>query len=79
MSLKSSFFSSTTTLCYYAMDFADEELKLEHLAVRFKCEETLNQFKDVFEKCQRKLLKNNRPAAVKPETKKEAAKDKVIF
>lgn len=46
---------SNTAVCYYAMDFAEESLKLEHLAVRFKLEETLKQFKEVFLKCQEEL------------------------
>ena len=37
------------------MDFAEETLKLEHLAVRFKLEETLKEFKKVFEQCQADL------------------------
>ena len=47
--------SSTTAVCYYAMDFAEETLKLEHLAIRFKLEETLHEFKKVFEQCQADL------------------------
>jgi hypothetical protein len=34
------------------MDFAEETLKLEHLAVRFKLEETMIEFKKVFKECQ---------------------------
>jgi hypothetical protein len=37
------------------MDFAEETLKLEHLAVRFKLEETLKEFKEVFQRCQEEL------------------------
>ncbi len=40
------------------MDFAEETLKLEHLAVRFKHEETLKEFKKVFENCQEDLRLN---------------------
>ncbi len=46
---------SNTAVCYYAMDFAEETLKLEHLAVRFKLEETLREFKEVFQRCQEEL------------------------
>ena len=34
------------------MDYAEEEAKMEHLAVRFKTAETKNEFKKVFEECQ---------------------------
>merc|ERR1711973_1016853 len=47
--------SSETALCWYAMDYAEEEAKMEHLAVRFKTAETKNEFKKVFEECQAKL------------------------
>jgi hypothetical protein len=43
------------------MDFAEEELKLEHLAVRFKLEETMQEFKKVFEKCQADLREKGSP------------------
>ena len=43
------------------MDFAEEELKLEHLAVRFKLEETRDEFKKVFEQCQEELKKKPTP------------------
>lgn len=56
---------SNTAVCYYAMDFADETLKLEHLAVKFKLEETLEQFKKVFRDCQEELRK--KPATNKVE------------
>ncbi|GFN96053.1 E3 sumo-protein ligase ranbp2 [Plakobranchus ocellatus] len=36
---------------WYAMDFSDEEGKMEQLALRFKTAEIANQFKAVFDKC----------------------------
>eukprot|EP00096_Caligus_rogercresseyi_P009702 TRINITY_DN3341_c0_g1_i2.p1 TRINITY_DN3341_c0_g1~~TRINITY_DN3341_c0_g1_i2.p1 ORF type:complete len:1855 (+),score=585.20 TRINITY_DN3341_c0_g1_i2:261-5825(+) len=47
--------TSTTALCWFAMDFSEEESKLEQLAVKFKEEAKRNEFKNVFEKCQEKL------------------------
>merc|ERR1712029_1318946 len=47
--------SSETALCWYAMDYAEEEAKMEHLAVRFKTADTKNEFQKVFEECQAKL------------------------
>ena len=43
------------------MDFADETLKLEHLTVKFKLEETVNEFKRVFQQCQDELRKHPTP------------------
>jgi hypothetical protein len=43
------------------MDFAEEELKMEHLAVRFKLEETRDEFKKVFEQCQEELRLKGTP------------------
>lgn len=63
-------FRSTTALCYYAMDFAEEELKLEHLAVRFKLEETVAEFKKVFEQCQKEVQEKG-SSPVKQESKKQ--------
>lgn len=54
------------------MDFSEEELRLEHLAVRFKLEETRDEFKKVFEKCQEEL--KQRPTPTKAEAPKEAEK-----
>ncbi len=50
--------TSETAVCWFAMDYADEEAKLEHLAVKFKLADTMKDFKKVFEECQEKL-KNN--------------------
>merc|ERR1711978_644887 len=36
-------------------DYAEDEAKMEHLAVRFKTAETKNEFKKIFEECQAKL------------------------
>lgn len=44
-------FGSETAVCWFAMDYADEEPKVEHLAVKFKLEETKNEFKKKFEEC----------------------------
>ena len=44
------------------MDYAEEEAKMEHLAVRFKTAETKNEFKKVFEECQvREKSSNQHP------------------
>ena len=59
-------FRSTTAVCYYAMDYAEEKLKLEHLAVRFKLEETLQEFKKVFENCQADLRNRGDAAPAAP-------------
>ena len=48
-------FSSDTAVCYFAMDFADEEAKMEHMAVKFKLKETKDDFKNKFEECQKEL------------------------
>ena len=57
-------FSSDTAVCYFAMDFADEEAKMEQLAVKFKLKETKDDFKAKFEECQQSLEGGNPPAAV---------------
>lgn len=69
-------FRSATALCYYAMDYSEEELHLEHLAVKFKLEETKDEFKKVFESCQEELRK--RPTPQKNEAPKEAEKVRCI-
>jgi hypothetical protein len=43
------------------MEFAEEELKMEYLAVRFKLEETRDEFKKVFEQCQEELRLKGTP------------------
>ena len=57
-------FNSDTAVCYFAMDFADEEAKMEQLAVKFKLKETKDDFKAKFGECQRSLEGGNPPAAV---------------
>jgi hypothetical protein len=52
------------------MDFANETLTLEHLAVRFKLEETMTEFKKVFKECQDNI-KDKKPDV----TPKEEVKD----
>lgn len=59
------------------MDFADEELHLEHLAVRFKLEETRDEFKKIFEQCQEELRKKGTP--VKSDTPATTDAEKVGF
>ena len=59
------------------MDFADEELHLEHLAVRFKLEETRDEFKKIFEQCQEELRKKGTP--VKSDTPATSETEKVSF
>ncbi len=57
-------FGSETAVCWFAMDYADEEPKVEKLAVRFKLAETKDDFKKVFMDCQEKLRKKTgAPAA----------------
>jgi len=43
---------SDNAVCWFAMDFAEDESKLEHLAARFKLTETKDEFKKKFEECQ---------------------------
>jgi len=57
------------------MDFSDEELHLEHLAVRFKLEETRDEFKKIFEQCQEELKKKGTP--VKSDTPATTGAEKV--
>ena len=49
---------SETAVCWFAMDYAEDESKLEHLAVRFKTADTKNDFQEKFEMCQKELEKN---------------------
>ncbi len=57
--------NSDNALTWFAMDYADEEPKLEKLAVRFKLEETKDEFKRIFENCQKELKDNiNNPSAL---------------
>uniref|UniRef100_A0A0K2VK57 Nuclear pore complex protein Nup153 n=1 Tax=Lepeophtheirus salmonis TaxID=72036 RepID=A0A0K2VK57_LEPSM len=47
--------TSETALCWFAMDYSDEESKFEQFAVKFKEVATRNKFKSVFENSQEKL------------------------
>ncbi len=47
--------NSDYALTWFAMDYADEEPKLEKLAVKFKLVDTKNEFKNIFEECQGQL------------------------
>ncbi len=53
--------TTETAVTWFAMDYADEEPKLENLAVRFKLVDTLNDFKKVFEDCQAQLRNKSTP------------------
>ncbi|KAK7485488.1 hypothetical protein BaRGS_00023298 [Batillaria attramentaria] len=48
--------ASDRAWCYTASDYAEEEVKIEKFAVKFKNPEKAQEFKTVFEDCQRKLL-----------------------
>ena len=54
--------NSETAVCWFAMDYAEEEPKMEQLAVRFKTKETNDEFKKVFEDCQSKLKEKGSPS-----------------
>ncbi|XP_067669536.1 RANBP2-like and GRIP domain-containing protein 8 isoform X2 [Haliotis asinina] len=47
--------SSDRAWCWSAMDFAEEEMKMEKLAIKFKTPELACQFKECFEKSQNML------------------------
>ncbi|NXN28332.1 RBP2 ligase, partial [Nycticryphes semicollaris] len=47
--------TSNNALIWTATDYADGEMKVEQLAVRFKSQEMANSFKRRFEECQRSL------------------------
>ncbi|KAL5004271.1 hypothetical protein ScPMuIL_017727 [Solemya velum] len=44
--------SSEKAWCWNAMDYAEEEMKMEQLSVRFKTQDLALEFKKVFQKCQ---------------------------
>jgi hypothetical protein len=46
---------SDNALCWFAQDFSEGELRVEHLAARFKTSEPKNDFKAKFEECQKRL------------------------
>ena len=47
--------TSETALCWDAMDYAEEEARMERLAVKFKLAETKNDFKEAFEAAQKDI------------------------
>ena len=58
--------SSDRAWCYTAMDFSEEEMKLEQLAAKFKNAEKAEAFKECFTKCcqQLKDVESKSPAHV---------------
>lgn len=48
-------FGSENATTWFAMDYADEEGKMEKLAAKFKTAEIKNDFKKKFEECQAAL------------------------
>ncbi|KAH9514726.1 hypothetical protein Btru_023426 [Bulinus truncatus] len=64
--------ASDKAWCYSAMDFSEEEMKLEKLAVRFKNAEKASLFQTVFEDCC-KSLKATEASTVSIEVSKEKA------
>ncbi|XP_041351862.1 ranBP2-like and GRIP domain-containing protein 4 isoform X2 [Gigantopelta aegis] len=47
--------SSDRAWCWTAMDFADESMKTEQFAVKFKTKDIAANFKEIFESCQKDL------------------------
>ncbi|BFZ00232.1 hypothetical protein BsWGS_03271 [Bradybaena similaris] len=47
--------SSDRAWCYFANDFSEEEIKYEHLAVRFRTAEKAKAFQEAFDACCRQL------------------------
>lgn len=47
--------NSDRAWCWTAMDYAEQELRTERLAVRFKTTEQAHQFKNMFEDCQEEI------------------------
>lgn len=65
-------FGSETAVCWFAMDYAEDEAKMEHLAVRFKEVATKNDFEAKFKQCQKDLDKQpSSPPKNKNETNTE--------
>ena len=48
-------YNSETAVTWFAMDHAEDEPRMERLAVRFRHGETRDQFRKVFEECQAKI------------------------
>ena len=67
--------SSDRAWCYTAMDYSEEEMKLEQLAAKFKNADKAEAFKNCFIKCCQQLKdaesKSPASAPVKPQGKKE--------
>lgn len=51
-------YGSENAVCWFAVDYADEQGKFEHLAVRFRSVVIKNVFQDEFLACQAKLKDN---------------------
>jgi len=73
--------TSETALCWFAVDYAEEEGRDEQLAVKFKTADTKNDFKAVFEAAQEAIKnkkdspKKEEPASsIKPEESKNESK-----
>uniref|UniRef100_A0A8B9UX36 RAN binding protein 2 n=1 Tax=Anas zonorhyncha TaxID=75864 RepID=A0A8B9UX36_9AVES len=62
--------TSNNALIWTATDYADGELKVERLAVKFKDPQIAANFKNVFESCQRSIskLKNRLPEGLSKDT-----------
>ncbi|XP_066841068.1 E3 SUMO-protein ligase RanBP2-like isoform X2 [Anser cygnoides] len=62
--------TSNNALIWTATDYADGEIKVEQLAVRFKSQEMAATFKKIFEDCQQSLskLKKGLPAGLSKDT-----------
>ena len=58
-------FRSTTAVCYFANNYAEETLMLEHLAVKFELEKSVQEFKRIFELCQTDLRTKSKLARAK--------------
>ena len=54
-------YGSENAVCWFAMDYAEDEYKLEHLAVRFKTADIKKDFQEKFEACQKELKDNPPP------------------
>ncbi|KAK3769928.1 hypothetical protein RRG08_048139 [Elysia crispata] len=69
--------SSDRAWCYTAMDFSEEEMKLEQLAAKFKNAEKAEAFKECFTKCcqQLKDAESKSPAHVAAKLEKTPSKD----
>ncbi|ESO06132.1 hypothetical protein HELRODRAFT_64615, partial [Helobdella robusta] len=48
--------TSEKAWCWFANDFSDGEVKMEHFAIRFKTADVAREFKEVVENCQKGLF-----------------------